>query len=79
MVKDKTSGEPDPEAAEKVVNGMRERNILIGIAGRHGNVLKNPPTALLYSRACRHFPRRVQSGVGRRILKAFFATVQQEP
>jgi 4-aminobutyrate aminotransferase-like enzyme len=43
MVQDKTSGEPDREAAEKIVNGMRERNILIGIAGRHGNVLKIRP------------------------------------
>jgi 4-aminobutyrate aminotransferase-like enzyme len=43
MVQDKTSGEPDREAAQKIVNGMRERNILIGIAGRHGNVLKIRP------------------------------------
>ena len=43
MVQDKTSGEPDREAAEKIVNDMRERNILIGIAGRHGNVLKIRP------------------------------------
>ncbi len=41
--RDKASAAPNPEAAEKIVNGMRERNILIGIAGRHGNVLKIRP------------------------------------
>lgn len=43
IVKDKTSREPDRKGAETIVNGMRERNILIGIAGRHGNVLKIRP------------------------------------
>jgi 4-aminobutyrate aminotransferase-like enzyme len=43
IVTDKSSREPDRETAEKIVNGMRERNILIGIAGRHGNVLKIRP------------------------------------
>lgn len=43
IVKDRRTREPDRETAEKIVNGMRDRNILIGIAGRHGNVLKIRP------------------------------------
>jgi 4-aminobutyrate aminotransferase-like enzyme len=43
IVKDRQSREPDRETAEKIVNEMRDRNILIGIAGRHGNVLKVRP------------------------------------
>ncbi|MBS0231950.1 MAG: aminotransferase class III-fold pyridoxal phosphate-dependent enzyme [Proteobacteria bacterium] len=43
IVTDKQSREPDRDTAEKIVNGMRDRNILIGIAGRHGNVLKIRP------------------------------------
>jgi 4-aminobutyrate aminotransferase-like enzyme len=47
IVDDNSSGEPNREAAEKIVNAMRERNILIGTAGRHGNVLKiRPPLCL---------------------------------
>jgi 4-aminobutyrate aminotransferase-like enzyme len=43
IVKDTQTREPDRDMAEKIVNGMRDRNILIGIAGRHGNVLKIRP------------------------------------
>jgi 4-aminobutyrate aminotransferase-like enzyme len=43
IVKDKTSREPDREAAERIVNELRRRNILIGTAGKHGNVLKIRP------------------------------------
>jgi 4-aminobutyrate aminotransferase-like enzyme len=43
IVKDKTSREPDRETAERIVNELRQRNILIGTAGRHGNVLKIRP------------------------------------
>lgn len=43
LVRDKASAEPDRALAERIVNGMRERNILIGIAGGHGNVLKIRP------------------------------------
>jgi len=47
IVVDNSSCEPDREAAERIVNAMRERNILIGTAGRHGNVLKiRPPLCL---------------------------------
>lgn len=41
--------EPDRDMATRVVNGMRERNVLIGTAGRHGNVLKIRPP-LCFSR-----------------------------
>lgn len=43
IVKDTQTREPDRDTAEKIVNGMRDRNILIGIAGGHGNVLKIRP------------------------------------
>lgn len=43
IVKDTQTREPDRDTAEKIVNGMRDRNILIGIAGRHGNILKIRP------------------------------------
>jgi 4-aminobutyrate aminotransferase-like enzyme len=43
IVKDKTSREPDRGAAERIVNELRRRNILIGTAGKHGNVLKIRP------------------------------------
>ncbi|MFT3732000.1 MAG: aminotransferase class III-fold pyridoxal phosphate-dependent enzyme [Hyphomicrobium sp.] len=50
IVKDRQTREPDRVAAEKIVNGMRDRNILIGIAGGHGNVLKIRPP-LCFTRA----------------------------
>ncbi|MFA5951013.1 MAG: aminotransferase class III-fold pyridoxal phosphate-dependent enzyme [Hyphomicrobium sp.] len=34
---------PNQKAAEHVVNAMRERNVLIGTAGLHGNILKIRP------------------------------------
>jgi 4-aminobutyrate aminotransferase-like enzyme len=39
------SGAPEPVAAmvKAVLNGLRERHVLIGAAGRHGNVLKIRP------------------------------------
>ena len=43
IVKDKTSREPDRGTAERIVNELRRRNILIGTAGKHGNVLKIRP------------------------------------
>jgi 4-aminobutyrate aminotransferase-like enzyme len=43
---DPTTGEPAPDLASAVQNGMRERGVLIGTTGRHGNVLKiRPPLA----------------------------------
>jgi 4-aminobutyrate aminotransferase-like enzyme len=38
---------PDPESATRIINGLRERGVLIGAAGRYGNVLKiRPPLCL---------------------------------
>ncbi len=34
---------PDPETASRVIDGMRERGVLIGAAGRYGNILKIRP------------------------------------
>jgi 4-aminobutyrate aminotransferase-like enzyme len=39
--------EPDREITSRVVNGLRERGVLIGTAGPHGNVLKiRPPLCI---------------------------------
>jgi 4-aminobutyrate aminotransferase-like enzyme len=46
LVRDAASRAPDAAAAERLVNAMRERNVLIGTAGKFGNVLKiRPPLA----------------------------------
>ena len=37
---------PNPVLADRLVNAMRERGVLIGTAGIHGNILKiRPPLA----------------------------------
>ena len=43
FVRDKQTKEPDMAAALAAVNGLRDRNILIGTAGKHGNCLKIRP------------------------------------
>lgn len=43
IVTDQASREPDKAATTAIVNGMRERNVLIGTAGKFGNVLKIRP------------------------------------
>ncbi|MDB6087176.1 MAG: aminotransferase, partial [Gammaproteobacteria bacterium] len=43
-------GRPVPELAKFIINGLRERRVLIGAAGRYGNVLKIRPP-LCFSRA----------------------------
>ncbi|GBD48030.1 aspartate aminotransferase family protein [Methylopila sp. Yamaguchi] len=45
-----TDGAPAPEIASYVINALRERRILIGAAGRYGNVLKIRPP-LIFERA----------------------------
>jgi 4-aminobutyrate aminotransferase-like enzyme len=42
-VRDRESKKPDPAGAEIVVNLMKDRGMLIGRAGEHGNVLKIRP------------------------------------
>lgn len=37
------SGAPAPALVKAVLNGLRERRVLIGAAGRHGSVLKIRP------------------------------------
>jgi 4-aminobutyrate aminotransferase-like enzyme len=47
IVTDRKSRAPDKEAALAAVNGLRQRNVLIGTAGKHGNILKiRPPLCL---------------------------------
>ncbi|WP_035713870.1 aspartate aminotransferase family protein [Azorhizobium doebereinerae] len=47
-------GAPDPEGATRLINALRERQILIGAAGRLGHVLKlRPPLCLTQEEADR--------------------------
>ena len=43
LVRDRKSKKPDRETATRVVDMLRERNVLVGIAGPYGNVLKIRP------------------------------------
>jgi 4-aminobutyrate aminotransferase-like enzyme len=43
MVKERATQEPDPAAASMIVNGLRERRVLISATGLHGNTLKIRP------------------------------------
>jgi 4-aminobutyrate aminotransferase-like enzyme len=43
LVRDRKSKKPDIEAATRIVDMLRDRNVLVGIAGPHGNVLKIRP------------------------------------
>jgi 4-aminobutyrate aminotransferase-like enzyme len=43
FVKDRATREPDAQLSLKVVNGLRERHVLISAAGKHGNILKIRP------------------------------------
>jgi len=43
LVRDRESRAPDPGLAERIVNAMRGRRVLIGTAGKFGNVLKIRP------------------------------------
>jgi 4-aminobutyrate aminotransferase-like enzyme len=54
LVRDRAAAEPDPAAATAVVNGLRERRVLISATGEHGNVLKiRPPLVFTESDAGR--------------------------
>jgi 4-aminobutyrate aminotransferase-like enzyme len=50
LVRDRASRTPDPAAATAVVNGLRQRRVLISATGEHGNVLKIRPP-LVFSKA----------------------------
>lgn len=43
MVRDRTSQEPAPAETKRIVNGMRERGVLISRIGIHDNILKIRP------------------------------------
>jgi 4-aminobutyrate aminotransferase-like enzyme len=46
IVTDRASKAPDAVAASAVKDGLRDRGVLVGTTGRHGNVLKvRPPLA----------------------------------
>ncbi len=46
LVRDPTTKEPDADAAGAITEGLRERGVLVGTTGPHGNVLKvRPPLA----------------------------------
>ena len=49
LVRDSTPREPAPELATRLVNGLRERGVLISSSGPHANVLKIRPP-LVFSR-----------------------------
>ncbi len=47
LVLDRVTREPDRELAARVKDEMRERGVLVGTTGRHGNILKiRPPLAI---------------------------------
>jgi len=43
LVRDRESKEPAPEIASRMINGLRDRGILIGAAGPYGSTLKIRP------------------------------------
>jgi 4-aminobutyrate aminotransferase-like enzyme len=47
LVRDRDTREPAPDVADAVLNGMRERGVLIGTTGPDGNVLKIRPPLVL--------------------------------
>jgi 4-aminobutyrate aminotransferase-like enzyme/Ser/Thr protein kinase RdoA (MazF antagonist) len=52
LVKDRTSREPFPEIVPRLLNAMRDRGVLIGSEGVHGNILKlRPPVVLSVEQA----------------------------
>ncbi len=50
IVGNKATREPDPDVTAKIVNGLRENNVLISATGPSANILKIRP-ALVFSRA----------------------------
>jgi 4-aminobutyrate aminotransferase-like enzyme len=54
MVRDRTTKEPDAAAASAMVNGLRERRVLISATGFHANTLKiRPPLIFSAENAAR--------------------------
>ncbi len=46
-MRDRDTREPAPDVADAILNGMRERGVLIGTTGPDGNVLKIRPPLVL--------------------------------
>jgi 4-aminobutyrate aminotransferase-like enzyme/Ser/Thr protein kinase RdoA (MazF antagonist) len=52
LVRDRASREPFPEVVPRLLNAMRDRGVLIGSEGVHGNILKlRPPVVLSVDQA----------------------------
>jgi 4-aminobutyrate aminotransferase-like enzyme len=47
LVADRERPEPAPAVADRVLIGMREKRVLIGMTGRDGNVLKIRPPLVI--------------------------------
>jgi 4-aminobutyrate aminotransferase-like enzyme len=47
LVRDRTSADPDAELAQRMQRGLRERGVLVGRGGRHGNVLVLAPPLVI--------------------------------
>ena len=53
LVADRSTRAPAPEVAQRVVDGMRERRVLVSRSGAAGNVLKiRPPLVFTHDHAC---------------------------
>ena len=66
LVEDPASREPAAALAGRVMNGMRERGVLVSTTGREGNVLKIRPPLVITADAGRDHRRRPRRGAGRR-------------
>jgi 4-aminobutyrate aminotransferase-like enzyme len=43
LVKDRTSKEPDPQAANRLMEATKKRGLLVGKGGLYGNVMRIAP------------------------------------
>jgi 4-aminobutyrate aminotransferase-like enzyme len=55
LVRDRSTREPDGETTAALVNGLRQRRILISAAGPHANVLKIRPPLVFGREHADHF------------------------
>ncbi|RKK05809.1 aminotransferase class III-fold pyridoxal phosphate-dependent enzyme [Pseudoroseomonas wenyumeiae] len=64
LVRDRATREPDGEITAKLVNGLRERRILISAAGPHANVLKIRPPLVFQREHADRFLEGVDAVLG---------------
>ncbi|MCG7361392.1 aspartate aminotransferase family protein [Roseomonas sp. ACRSG] len=64
LVRDRATREPDGESTAKLVNGLRERRILISAAGPHANVLKIRPPLVFQREHADRFLEGVDAVLG---------------